>query len=101
MAEPLLGQVPLVLDGHVHERREQRVDGTLELTLGSSGRGGAADLRRAATAAQPLEMSILHLDPEDGSLVALDEITLAGIGQEQVTFQRRTALSLAPGAEEG
>ena len=100
MAEPLFGQVPLVLDGHVHERRERRVDDTLELTLGSSGGAGLRTFDQGETAL-PLEMSILHLDPADGSLVAVDEITLAGIGQEQVTFQRRTATSLAPEPEEG
>ena len=99
MAEPLFGQVPLVLDGHVHERRERRVDGTLELTLGSSGGAGLRTFDGGT--ALPLQMSILHLDPADGSLVAVDEITLAGIGQEQVTFQRRTASSLAPEPEEG
>lgn len=97
MAEPLYGRVPLILDGHVHERREQRVDGTLELTLGSSGGAGLRTFDSGDPL--PLEMTILHLDPEDGSLVALDEITLAGIGQETVTFQRRTAASLAPEEE--
>ncbi len=99
MAEPLLGQVPLVLDGHVHERRERRVDGTLELTLGSSGGAGLRTFDTGDTAL-PLEMTILHLDPEDGSLVAVDEVTIAGIGQERVTFQRRSASSLAPEQEE-
>lgn len=99
MAEPLLGQVPLVLDGHVHRREERRVDGTLELTLGSSGGAGLRTFDGEG-AAQPLEMTILHLDPDDGELVAVDELTLAGIGQEQVTFQRRTAASLAQETEE-
>jgi hypothetical protein len=100
MAGPLHGQVPLVLNGHVHERREQRVDGTLELTLGSSGGAGLRTFDGGDTAL-PLEMTILHLDPDDGSLVAVDEITLAGLGQETVTFQRRSASSLAPEPEEG
>jgi len=98
MAEPLLGQVPLVLDGHVHERREQRVDGTLELTLGSSGGAGLRTYDGGGDPL-PLAMTILHLDPADGSLVALDEVTLAGLGSETVTFQRRTATSLAPAPE--
>lgn len=98
MAEPLFGQVPLVLDGHVHERRERRVDGTLELTLGSSGGAGLRTFD-GGDGALPLAMSILHLDPSDGSLVAVDEVTLAGIGQDAVTFQRRSASSLAPEPE--
>ena len=98
MAEPLLGQVPLVLDGHVHERREQRVDGTLELTLGSSGGAGLRTYDGGGDPL-PLAMTILHLDPADGSLVAVDEVTLAGLGSETITFQRRTATSLAPEPE--
>lgn len=96
MAGPLLGQVPLVLDGHVHERREQRVRGSLELTQGSSGGAGLRTFDEGAEAL-PLEMSILHFDPEDGELVWVDEITVAGVGQDRVTFQRRSATSLAPG----
>jgi predicted phosphodiesterase len=98
MAEPLHGQVPLVLDGHVHERREQRVDGTLELTQGSSG-GAGLRMFDDGESARPLEMSILYFDPDDRSLVAVDEITVAGLGQELVTFQRRSAPSLAPEEE--
>ena len=30
MAAPLMGSVPLLLDGHVHERRSRVADGTLE-----------------------------------------------------------------------
>jgi predicted phosphodiesterase len=95
MAGPLHGVVPLVLDGHVHRRGEQRVDGTLELTQGSSGGAGLRTFD-GGEGALPLEMSILHFDPVDGTLVAVDEITVAGIGSQQVTFQRRTAAAIAP-----
>ncbi len=94
MAGPLHGVVPLVLDGHLHRRGEQRVDGTLELTQGSSGGAGLRTFDGDG-GALPLEMTILHFDPEDGSLVALDEITVAGLGEQQVTFQRRSAASIA------
>jgi len=98
MAEPLLGTVPLVLDGHVHERREQRVDGTLELTQGSS--GGAGLRTFDGEGALPLEMSILHFDPDDRSLITVDQITVAGVEEQLATFQRRGATSLAPADEE-
>lgn len=99
MAEPLFGQVPLVLDGHLHRREEQRVDGTLELTQGSSGGAGLRTFDKGAEAL-PLEMSILHFDPDERTLVAVDEITVAGIGQELITFNRRGVSSLAPGDDE-
>lgn len=95
MAGPLHGVVPLVLDGHTHRRAEQRVDGTLELTLGSSGGAGLRTFD-GGEGALPLEMSILHFDPDDGTLIAVDEITVAGIGSQQVTFQRRNAAAIAP-----
>ena len=88
MAEPLFGVVPLVLDGHVHERRSRRADGTLELTQGSTGGAGLRSL--TGEAPEPLAMSVLHLDPDDGRLLAVDEITLAGLGQRAVTVERRT-----------
>jgi len=98
MAGPLHGVVPLVLDGHRHRRGEQRVDGTLELTQGSSGGAGLRAFD-GGEGALPLDMSILHFDPVDGTLVAVDEITVAGIGSQQVTFQRRTASAIAPEAD--
>ena len=93
MAEELLGEVPLVLDGHVHERRERRVEGTLELTLGSSGGAGLRTFDGAG--ASPLEMSILHFDPRARTLLAVDEISVDGVDAQQVTFERRSATSLA------
>lgn len=88
MAVPLLGRVPLVLDGHVHERRSRIVDGTLELTQGSSGGAGLRTLDRSEEAL-PLQMSILHFDPE-GGLLAVDDVTVGGLGQSSVTVERRT-----------
>lgn len=87
MAEPLFGAVPLVLDGHVHERRSRVAGGTLELTQGSSGGAGLRALDRGE--ALPLQMSVLHFG-EDGLLLAVDDITVGGLGQRSVTVDRRT-----------
>ena len=87
MAEPLFGHVPLVLDGHVHERRFRVEDGTLELTQGSSGGAGLRTLD--GEEAMPLQMSVLHFD-EEGQLLAVDDITIGGLGQRSVTVERRT-----------
>jgi predicted phosphodiesterase len=88
MAEPLMGRVPLVLDGHVHERRSRVDKGTLELTQGSSGGAGLRTLD-GDEGALPLQMSVLHFD-EDGTLLAVDDITIGGLGQRSVTVERRT-----------
>lgn len=90
MADPLFGHVPLVLDGHVHERRHRTADGTLELTQGSS---GGAGLRTLDTEdALPLQMSILNFDDE-GVLLAVDDITIGGLGERSVTVERRSPAS--------
>ena len=90
MAEPLLGAVPLVLDGHVHERRSRTEDGTIELTQGSSGGAGLRTLDQEE--ALPLQMSVLHFDDE-GALLAVDDITIGGLGQRSVTVERRSPSS--------
>ncbi|WP_432502157.1 metallophosphoesterase family protein [Kineococcus arenarius] len=91
MAPPLHGHVPLVLDGHVHERRSRRRGGTLELTQGSSGGAGLRMLDGGRTL--PLQLSVLHFDPATRALVAVDEITVAGLGQQRVLVERRPASS--------
>lgn len=90
MAEPLLGAVPLVLDGHVHERRSRVADGTLELTQGSSGGAGLRTLDDEK--ALPLQLSVLHVDRE-GVLLAVDDITIGGLGERSVTVERRSPSS--------
>lgn len=71
---------PMILDGHVHERREQRVDGILELTQGSSGGAGLRTFDGEGTC--PMEMAILHFDPDDHSLLAVDQITVSGVEEQ-------------------
>ena len=97
MAVPLLGTVPLVLQGHTHERAARTVDGTLELTQGSSGGAGLRSFDGGA--ALPLQMSVLHLAPDDGRLLAVDDITIGGVGQRSVSLERRTAASYEEEAE--
>jgi predicted phosphodiesterase len=97
MAEPLLGAVPLILDGHVHERGSRVQDGTLELTQGSSGGAGLRTLDRDEEAL-PLQMSVLHFDRE-GALLAVDDVTIGGLGQRSVTVERRTPASYDVEAE--
>ncbi|MCW2679617.1 MAG: UDP-2,3-diacylglucosamine pyrophosphatase LpxH [Frankiales bacterium] len=91
MAVPLFGKVPLVLDGHVHERGSRFGDGTLELTQGSSGGAGLRTLDRTEEAL-PLQMSILHFDA-DGELLAVDDVSVGGLGQSSVTVDRKSPAS--------
>lgn len=87
MAPPLFGHVPLVLDGHAHKRGSRTGDGTLELTQGSSGGAGLRTLDGEEPL--PLEMSVLHFD-RTGGLLAVDDITIGGLGRRSVTVDRRT-----------
>lgn len=97
-AAPLFGKVPLILDGHTHERRHRFEDGTLELTQGSS--GGAGLRTFDGEGALPLQMSVLHFDG-DGALIGVDDITVGGLGQRSVTVERQTPQSYgAPGPGE-
>ncbi len=94
MAEPLFGHVPLVLDGHVHHRAHANRDSTLELTQGSSGGAGLRNLEGETPL--DLEMSILHFDPTTHALLAVDDITLGGLGERSIRVQRHAASSYAP-----
>jgi hypothetical protein len=89
MAVPLQGKVPLILDGHIHRREHQSTLKTLTLTQGSSGGAGLRNLEGAEPL--PLEMSVLYFDPETHGLLAVDDITLSGLGIESVQIQRHRA----------
>jgi hypothetical protein len=87
---PLDGDVPLVLAGHTHERRVAAFDeGTLLMVQGSTGGAGLRGLEGEYP--EPLTCTVLYLDAETGRLQAYDEITLGGLGETEVTIQRRTA----------
>ena len=87
---PLDGDVPLILAGHTHERRVAAFDeGTLLMVQGSTGGAGLRALEGEYP--EPLTCTVLYLDSETGSLQAYDEITLGGLGETEVTIQRRTA----------
>jgi predicted MPP superfamily phosphohydrolase len=86
---PLDSVVPLVLAGHTHERRVAFFDeGTLLMTQGSTGGAGLRALEGEYP--EPLTCTVLYLDADTGRLQAYDEITLGGLGETEVTIQRRT-----------
>jgi predicted MPP superfamily phosphohydrolase len=86
---PLDGDVPLVLAGHTHERRVASFDeGTLLMVQGSTGGAGLRGLEGEYP--EPLTCTVLYLDAGTGRLQTYDEITLGGLGETEVTIQRRT-----------
>lgn len=88
-ARPLDGVVPLVLAGHTHERKvSQLEDGTQLMVQGSTGGAGLRGLQGEYP--EPLTGTVLYLDATTGRLQAYDEITLGGLGETEVTIQRRT-----------
>ena len=46
-----------------------------------------------------LEMSILHFDPTSRALLAVDDITLGGLGERSIRVQRHAASSYADDPE--
>jgi predicted phosphodiesterase len=76
MAEEAVGDVPLAISGDVHERTEREEDGTVLLTVGSTGATGLGSF--TIDTQRPYEAQVLHL--RGGELVARDYVTLQGVG---------------------
>jgi hypothetical protein len=86
MAADLAGAVPLVLAGHTHEPRQDRLGDTDLLVEGSTGGAGLRSLRGEEP--EPLTCSILYFDPDTGRLVAFDRIRVRGLGETGVRIVR-------------
>lgn len=93
-ARPLLGQVPLVLAGHAHERRVEQADGTVLMVQGSTGGAGLRALEGEDPT--PVTLSVLYLDPETRRLQAYDDITLGGLGASDARITRRVVEQPVP-----
>jgi predicted phosphodiesterase len=79
--DPLLGEasqghVPLIVAGHLHKNSAVRKDGTLVLTVGSTGATGLGSF--TVDTGSPYEAELLHFVGHD--LVAVDRIDLHGVG---------------------
>ncbi len=96
LGEGLHGQVPLVLDGHVHRRRTAVHGATLRLTQGSTGGAGVRGVE--ADPPVPLCATVLTFDAA-GALVEADEVTVGGLGQRWVRVERRSVTELRHEAE--
>jgi predicted phosphodiesterase len=86
-APPLAGAAPLVLAGHVHQRRDELLsDETRLLVQGSSGGAGLRALESEKPT--PLTFTVLYFDRESRQLQARDEITLGGLGTTTAEVER-------------
>jgi predicted phosphodiesterase len=88
-AGPLFGQASLVLAGHAHERRVETDDGSTLLVQGSTGGAGLRALEGEDPT--PITLSVLYLDEQTGALQAYDNITLGGLGDNDVRISRKVA----------
>ena len=76
LAEDAIGEVPLVLAGHTHERFLESRDGTLIMTVGSTGATGLGSF--IVEAELTYEAQVIYF--RDGAPVAYDYISLSGLG---------------------
>jgi predicted phosphodiesterase len=89
-AEAAIGEVPLVIAGHTHETTFTERDGTIVLTVGSTGATGLGAF--TVDTALPYEAEVLRFS--QGELVAIDAVTLRTTGD--FTIERRL---IEPGGE--
>ncbi|MGW6457850.1 metallophosphoesterase family protein [Streptomyces sp. NPDC055078] len=91
------GAVPLVLAGHVHNRKTEVMKlGTRLKIEGSTGGGGLRALQNEAP--EKVHASVLYLDRGTRRLQAWDEITLGGLGLTTAEVSRRLPEENRPGA---
>jgi hypothetical protein len=105
---PLLGTVPLVLDGHFHSR-DITVDkdtGTWVMREGSTGGAGiSADFQDILEGNPlPLEATLLHVarsGDRAGQVVAYDEVTVGGFGFASASVERTIVPAPEPDGPDG
>ncbi len=78
LAEQAIGEVPLVLSGHQHERSLELRDGTLILSVGSAGATGLGSFLIETDL--PYEAEVVHF--RDGLPYAIDYVSFFGLGEE-------------------
>jgi predicted phosphodiesterase len=98
MAEGIAGMVPLVLSGHFHENRDEVVDGTVFLRVGTT--GGAGPTGFTAEGDIPFSAEVLYFQPDDEGrmrLVAWDVVTqFPETGSLEIARQLASDVGLSP-----
>lgn len=93
-AQPLAGEVPLVLAGHLHRREVKMLPHDTRLLIeGSTGAAGLRGLEQSTPT--PMDLSVLYFDRTD-TLKAYDSISVGGTGRSEVTLQRYLVKSPNP-----
>jgi predicted MPP superfamily phosphohydrolase len=93
-ATPLDGVVPLVLAGHLHKREVRTEGGTKILVEGTTGGALITNdglIKAESGDAVPLTASLLYFGksgPDQGRLLAYDEVTVGGLGLTSVSIER-------------
>lgn len=95
IATDSMGLVPLVVNGHTHEREQEKVDGTLRLGVGSTGANGLESFTVDTDA--PFEAQILRFSGP--CLRYRDYLRVNGIGGD-IEIDRET-LRLRPSVVDG
>ncbi|OEJ59669.1 hypothetical protein BGM19_18425 [Streptomyces agglomeratus] len=91
------GTVPLVLAGHVHNRKTEVLDRGTRLKIeGSTGGGGLRALQNDEP--EKVRTSVLYLDRSTKRLQAWDEVTLGGLGLTTAEVSRHLPEENRPGA---
>jgi hypothetical protein len=85
LAEESIGEVPLVVAGHTHERSFEERDGTLTMTVGSTGATGLGSFIFETDL--PYEAEIIYF--RSGLAVAFDYVSFSGLGGD-FEIERRT-----------
>jgi predicted MPP superfamily phosphohydrolase len=93
-AGPLVGEVPLVLAGHRHQRAVDTEDGTTLMVQGSTGGAGLRALEGEEPT--PITLTVLYLDPTSGELQAYDALTLGGLGLNDARISRTVVAEPEP-----
>src|SRR5688572_24067346 len=76
MAAGVAGTVPLVLSGHFHENRDEVIDGTLYLRVGTTGGAGPTGFTAEGDVPFSAEVLYFRADADGGmQLVAWDVVT--------------------------
>lgn len=77
---------PLILAGHTHHPRQDRIDEAILMVEGSTGGGGLRSLQGSGPT--PLTATVLYFDPATRRLVAYDRVTVAGLGRTEARIER-------------
>ncbi len=97
LAAESFGEVPLILNGHWHERSSEERDGTLRLAVGTSGASGLEDFTIEQD--QPYEAQLLRF--ARGCLWTVDYVKVRGIGGDLEIERRTYDLVPGTGSEDG